>query len=350
METEEYFENGLVIGLMVLGMVVLQLCATYIPPPFGSYIGMALYLILSVGGIFFVNVAAQLSAAPHPYMEIIVRPENKKLHAFIDKDLSFGKQLGNGWCESHFKTVLPVKYKDYGKVKEIAILHKGKFSDHVYFRPGTAVWRGIFVNHPAVEVLEVTQAQTATTAIDHGAPIPIFQLLMGSKDRMLTSAITSVGANPGKLEAELKTLRERLSELEMENAKLRRDAIEHQQRALALEEITTQKTAETAGLLEAKVGIKEHAYETFLGLLNAFGRFDKAVEALGGRRWRFTFTKWVALTLIAVVCSDDLWANPQAAAGIQLWLMNPWNFMLVVIALVAILAIILYMGKKKKGG
>ena len=231
METEEYFENGLVIGLMVLGMIVLQLCATYIPPPFGGYIGMALYLILSVGGIFFVNVAAQLSAAPHPYLKTIVRPDNKELHVFVDKDLTFDRPLGNGIHELHVKTVLPVKYKDYGKVKEIIILHRGRWSDHIYFRPGTAVWRGIFVKHGMVEVLEVTQAQTATTAIDHGSPIPIFQLLMGSKDRMLTSAITSVSANHGKLEAELKTLRERLSELEMENAKLRRDAIEHQQRA-----------------------------------------------------------------------------------------------------------------------
>jgi len=297
-----------------------------------------------------VNVAAQLSAAPHPYLKTIVRPDNKELHVFVDKDLTFDRPLGNGIHELHVKTVLPVKYKDYGKVKEIIILHRGRWSDHIYFRPGTAVWRGIFVKHGMVEVLEVTQAQTATTAIDHGSPIPIFQLLMGSKDRMLTSAITSVSANHGKLEAELKTLRERLSELEMENAKLRRDAIEHQQRALALEEITTQKTAETAGLLEAKVGIKEHAYETFLGLLNAFGRFDKAVEALGGRRWRLTFTKWVALTIIAVVFIVYLWANPQAAAAIQLWLMNPWNFMLVVIALVVILAIILYSGKRKRGG
>jgi len=346
METEEYFENGLVIGLMILGMVVLQLCATYIPPPLGSYVGMTLYIILSVGGIFFVNVAAQLAASAYLYMKIIIRPDVKELNVFVEKDMSFDRPLGNGYYEAHFKIVNPVKYKDYGKIKELIILHKGKLSDHVYTRPGTAVWRGIFVKHNAVEVLEVTQAQTATTTIDHGAPIPIFQLLMGSKDIALPAAAAPAGAG----EAELAVLKTKLSEMEMENAKLRRDAIEHQQRALALEEITTQKTAETAGLLEAKVGIKEHAYETFLGLLNAFGRFDKAVEALGGRRWRFTFTKWVALTIIAVVLIVYLWANPEAAAAIQLWFMNPWNFMLVVIALATILAIILYSVKRKKGG
>ena len=347
MEVEEYFESGLVIGLMFLGMVVLQLCAAFIPAPAGNYVGMTLYLIISVGGIFFVNVAAQLAAAPHPYLKTIVRPDNKELHIFVDKDMSFDRPLGNGIHEAHFKTVAPVKYKDYGKIKEVIVLHKGKLSDHVYFRPGKAVWRGIFIEHPAVETIEVIQAQTATTSIDHGEPIPIFQLLMGSKDRLLTP--TAVSANPSKLDAITSALRSRINELGMENAKLRRDTVEDKQRSLALEEVVVQQRAETSGLLEAKTGIKEHAYETFLGLLNAFGRFDKAVEALGGRRWRFTFTKWVALAIIGIAFIAYLWANPQAAASIQLWLANPWNFTLVVIVLVIVLAIVLYSGKKKRG-
>jgi len=346
METEEYFENGLVIGLMVAGLIILQLCTIYIPQPFGGYIGMIFYVTVSIGGIFFANWAAQLAASAYPYIKTIVRPDNKELHVFVNKDMCFDRPLGNGYYEAHFKIVNPVKYKDYGKIRELIILHKGKLSDHIYTRPGTAVWRGIFVKHNAVEVLEVTQAQAATTTIDHGTPVPVFQLLMGSKDIALPAAAAPAGAD----EAELTVLKTKLSEMEMENAKLRRDAIEHQQRALALEEITTQKTAETAGLLEAKVGIKEHAYETFLGLLNAFGRFDKAVEALGGRRWRFTFTKWVALTIIVAVFIVYLWANPQAAAAIQLWFMNPLNFLLVVAALVVVLVIILQLSKKKKGG
>lgn len=346
MEVEEYFESALVIGLMIVGMVLLQLCSMLIPPPYGGYVGMTLYLVVSVGGIFFVNVAAQLAAVPHPYLKVIVRPDNKELHVFVDKDMSFDRPLGNGIHEAHFKTVYPIKYKDYGKIKEVIMLHRGKLSDHIYFRPGTAVWKGIFVKHPAVETVEVAQASTATTTIDHGEPIPIFHLLMGSKDKVANPAI--VAANPGKFEEAVRVLQARVQELEMENAKLRRDAVEEKQRALALEEVVVQQRAETSGLLEAKTGIKEHAYETFLGLLNAFGRFDKAVEALGGRKWRFTLTKWAALVIVGIAVIAYFWANPGAAQAAYIWLSNPVNFFLVIIGLVIVFAIIYYAGKRRR--
>jgi hypothetical protein len=346
LEVEEYFESALVIGLMIAGMFLLQVCSILIPPPYGGYVGMTLYLVVSVGGIFFVNVAAQLAAAPHPYLKVIVRPDNKELHVFVDKDMSFDRHLGNGVHEAHFKTVYPVKYKDYGKIREIIVLHRGKLSDHVYFRPGTAVWKGIFVKHPAVETIEVAQASTATTTIDHGEPIPIFHLLMGSKDKVVNPTI--VAANPGKLEETVRILQARVQELEMENAKLRRDAVEEKQRALALEEVVVQQRAETSGLLEAKTGIKEHAYETFLGLLNAFGRFDKAVEALGGRRWRFALTKWAALAIVGIAVIAYFWANPGAAQAAYIWLSNPVNFFLIIIGLVIVFAIIYYAGKRRR--
>jgi len=346
LEVEEYFESALVIGLMVFGMFLLQLCSMLIPPPYCGYVGMTLYLVVAVGGVFFANVAAQFAAAPHPYLKVIVRPDNKELHVFVDKDLSFDRHLGNGIHEAHFKTVYPIKYKDYGKIREIIVLHRGKLSDHVYFRPGTAVWKGIFVKHPAVETIEVVQASTAATTIDHGEPIPVFHLLMGSKDKAADPAVFA--ANPGKLEETVRILQARVQELEMENAKLRRDAVEEKQRALALEEVVVQQRAETSGLLEAKTGIKEHAYETFLGLLNAFGRFDKAVEALGGGRWRFTLTKWAALTIVGIAVIAYFWANPGAAQAAYVWLSNPVNFFLVIIGLVIVFAIIYYAGKRRR--
>jgi len=42
LEVEEYFESALVIGLMIAGMFLLQVCSILIPPPYGGYVGMTL--------------------------------------------------------------------------------------------------------------------------------------------------------------------------------------------------------------------------------------------------------------------------------------------------------------------
>jgi len=354
LEAEEWFSNLIIIGLMVLGFALLQACAMLIPEPYGRYVGSALFLAVTIGGIFFATFYAQIKASPYPYLELIVRPDNKKLHCFVEKDLSYQRHLGNGFYESHLKLAVPVKFKDYGKVKEIILLHRGRLSERVNLRPGTAVWYGLFISHPATDIVEVVQAKTATTTIDHGEPVPVFYLVMGGRSKysevptpLLKVANVADGGDAPSAEV-IEALRARVQELEMENAKLRRDALEYQQRALALEEINVQKTAETAGLLEAKVGIKEHAYEVFLGLYNAFGRFDKALEALKGRRFGLTFGKWMAITIIALAFIGLLWARPDIAHAFAVWLSNPLNALIFVIALVVIAVIALGAKKGRK--
>jgi len=330
--TDEYFETALVLGLMVLGMLSLQLVSAL----FGPQAGAVAYLLVTVGGLMLVNLSAQLIASSYPYIRLIVRPHNVTLHLFVDRDLSYGRHLGNGFYETHLKLKYPVKYLDYGKTQEIVVLHRGKLSDHLHFRPGTAVWRGIYVKHPVTEILEVVQAPTASTYIDHGTPIPVFHLLLGSKSfpQVLHGVRHSCG------DETVRQLEERVRQLEMENAWLRREALEYHQRALALEEVNVQKTAETAGLLEAKIGIKEHAVELMLGLVNAFGRFDKAVEALTGRRTRIHFNRWLAVTVLGALAIAYLWLNPDALRYAVQLLSNP----LVAVALAAVLIAAVYYG------
>jgi len=98
-------------------------------------------------------------------------------------------------------------------------------------------------------------------------------------------------------------------------------------------------------LLDAKTGIKEHAYEIMLGFSQAFGSFDKALSALRGGKFRFSFTKWVAATIIACAAIAYLWMNPQIASQIGLWLSNPVNF-IAVAAVAALIAYILWKAKK----
>jgi hypothetical protein len=350
-ELEEYVEDAIMLSVLLGSMGALMACTTFIPEPTGKYVGMSLYFALVFTGMFIPPMYAQVTASKYPYLQVVVRPINVVLHVFVDKDKSLDRPLSGNEdiYEAHIKTAYPVKFEDYGRVKELVILHKRKLGDRIYFRPGKAVFHGIRIDHPQTEIIEVLQTQGASTFIDYGEPIPVFHLLMGSKDRQYASAM-AVSANPGNLEAELNMLRMQISELQVENAKLRRDAVELHQRSVADREVIVQQRAETSGLLDVKTGVKEHALEFVLGLYQSLARFDKLVEVLGGKRFGLTFNKWIALSIIAVAFIAYLWANPQAAAAIQLWLMSPWNFLLVVIALVAILAIILYSGKRKRGG
>jgi hypothetical protein len=329
---ESRLEDIIVLGSLLGSMTAMMLSTQLLPPPYGFYVGATLYFAVAVLGILLPPLYVQVAVSRYPYLQLVVRPENTVLHCFVEKDQSLSRRIGEDLYEARIALAYPVRYGEYGRVKTIAILHRGRWSERVYLRPGQAYFQGLRVPHPQTEIVEVAQSRM-TASIDHGEPIPVFWMLLASKDRGPASPMQAQ-------RVETQELLDRLRLLEEENAKLRREAVEWQQRALAYEDVIAQQRAETAGLLDAKAGIKEHAYETFLGLLNAFGRFDKAVEALKGRRQGFAFTKWTAVTVISLAVIAYLWMNPQAAAQLYIWLSNPVNAVLV-LALVGLLAYIL---------
>lgn len=314
------------LGLMILAIILFQACIVLIPQPYGGYVGLALYIAVIIGATFY----AQVAAAPYPYLKLIVRPDNEELHLFIQRDMSYSRKVGDGVYESHVALQTPVKFRDYGKVREVILIHEKSFRDIARFRPGKAVWRGVVVKHPQTEILEVTQAPTASTVIDHGTPIPVFKVVMGSAG----GPAPQCASDP-----DTEALIKELEALRAENAKLMRDVVEYKQRALALEEVNIQKTAETAGLLEAKVGIKEHARELLAGIINATVTLDKALEALGGRGKRISFNAWLAATIIAALMIAYFWANPGAGEALYAWLSNPWNTLVAAAAAVGAVAI-----------
>jgi hypothetical protein len=349
MDLEEMTEDAVMLGVIFGSMAALIFCQNFIPPPYGQSLGIALYFIITVLGTFGTTLWARECANKYPYLEAIVRPDNKRLHLFVESDISKGRPLGKNVYEAYLHLAQSVKYADYGKVRDIIIQYTGKWSNRVHLRPGRAVWRGIRVEHPQTEIIELVQSERTTTSIDHGSPIPVFILRSASKD-VYAPPRAFFTNNPGGFsqESDMAKLQMRLSQLAAENAKLKRDAITWQQRALSYEDVVVQQRAETAGLLDAKAGIKEHAYETMLGFYQAFASFDKAMEAIRGRRFAFSFNKWVALTIISVVAVAFLWANPQIITQAQIWLSNPYNFGITAIALVVVLAIILYAQRRKK--
>jgi hypothetical protein len=337
----------------------LILCSHFIPPPYGQWLGMFFYVFIVLGGFIFTDVWARYASAEYPYLEVIVRPSNKRLHLFVSKDESYDQRI-RGTTDSyvlHIKTAYPIKYEDYGKVREFIICHRGALKDKVYFRPGWAVWKGLPTKHPQCDIIEVVQVSKATTSVDHGTPIPVFYMLHGSKDAAnpilhAPAMVVSVGgpqiANQNQASPDaLAELQRQVAELQVELNKVRRDAIEWQQRALAYEEIVEQQRAETSGLMEAKTGIKEHALELMLGFRQSCASFDRAIEALRGRG-HFSFTKWVAITVIAGLVIAYLWANPEAAYALRNWFSQPLNTIIAAIVVIAIVGIIIGAERRRR--
>ena len=273
---EERFEDVLMLMLIFVSFLSLMLSSTYIPPPYGQAVGTFLYLFIILGGVVFSDVYARYVSSQYPYLQIIVRPSNKTIHAFVNKDQTLDRRIGENTYTLHLRLANPIKYEDYGRVRELIIHHTGRLADKLYFRPGWCVWKGIRTRHPQTEIIEVWQAERATTSIDHGQPIPVFYLIHGSKDALhyTTSQVPMTIGNPS---VDVSEYLRRIASLEAELAKVRRDAIEWQQRALAAEEIIGQQRAETAGLLEAKTGIKEHALELMLGFRQACVKPDTLI-------------------------------------------------------------------------
>jgi hypothetical protein len=339
MDMGEYASDIIMFVTLGGSLAVMMACEALLPLEYARPVGGFLYLATALGGIVGSSAYASLASAPHPCLKAIVRPDNSEYYFFIDKDKTHERKVGEDSHVGHFALAYPVKVGEFGKVKEFILLYRGRWSERVSFRPGWVMWKGIRTKHAQTEVVEVMHAQKSNVMIDHAEPIPVFYLRSASKDTVVSNP------SPVLFDDASMPAAPRIASLERENVDLRAKVAEWQQRALSLEEVVTQQRSEIQGLLDAKTGIKEHAYEIMLGFSQAFGSFDKALSALRGGKFRFSFTKWVAATIIACVAIAYLWMNPQVASQIGLWLSNPVNF-IAVAAVAALIAYILWKVKK----
>jgi hypothetical protein len=357
-EFEEHAEDILMLAIIFGGFGILFLSDFIFPPAYAKPLGGALFFFIVITGTMGIDLYAREVANPYPYIEMIVRPYNKKLHLFIEQDQSYGRLIDKerDFHELHLKLAFPVNYLDYGKVREVVIHHQGKWSERVRFRPGTAVWRGLRISHPMTEVIEVVQIEGASTSIDHGEPIPIFFLRSGSKDvdyyKTMTRSMPYIPANLKRMtdggfssDAKIMELQAQINDLQAKNIALQREVMEWRQRALEYEEVSAQKTAEIRGLLAAKGGIKDAALEYLLTIYEAAGRIERAIKMLRGERG-FRFDKWIALTILGLATIAYFYFNPQAGTTLYYWLSNPLNALIFAAIVIFTVSAIVYYGRR----
>jgi len=366
-EFEEHTDDLLMFAIIFGGFGILFFSDLIFPPAYAKPIGGMLFIFIVLAGTMGIDLYAREVANPYPYIEMIVRPYNKKLHLFIEQDLSYGRLIDKerDFHEIHLKLAFPVKYLDYGKVREIVIHHQGRWSERVRFRPGTAVWRGLKVSHPMTEIIEVVQIERATTSVDHGQPIPIFFLRSASKDidyyKTMTYSMPFISKRTSKnnssfnqnlkatqnsnLEAE--TYETKIADLEAQLIALRSERDKWKEVALSYEEILEQKSAEIKGLLDAKSGFRESVVEALLTFWEAAGSIDKAIKMIRGGRG-FRFDKWIALTIFGLAGIAYFYVNPEAGTTFYRWLSVPFNALIFAIIVISIVGVIIYTEKRKR--
>jgi hypothetical protein len=365
-EFEEHAEDILMLAIIFGGFGILFLSDLIFPPAYAKQLGGMLFIFIVFAGTMGIDLYAREVANPYPYIEMIVRPYNKKLHLFIEQDLSYGRLIDkeSDFHEIHLKLAFPVKYLDYGKIREVVIHHQGKWSERVRFRPGTAVWRGLRISHPMTEVIEVVQIERATTSVDHGQPIPIFFLRSASKDidyyKTMTYSMpfiskrTSKNNNFSSLSLSIKnpnleveSYKSRIADLEAQLIALRSERDKWKEVALSYEEILEQKSAEIKGLLDAKSGFRETIVEALLTFWEAAGSIDKAIKMIRGGR-SFRFDKWVALTILGLAGIAYFYVNPEAGTTFYRWLSVPLNALIFAMIVISIVGVIIYTEKRKR--
>lgn len=334
---EARMQDALMIGVLVASFAWLILIGAVLPE-YSGVLGPVGYFAIIFGGLFGTEILVREYVNSYPYMRLLVRPDNQWLHAFL-KPPGATRRTGADTYATTLDLRFPIKFNGH-TVKRIELHHKGRWSERIKFRRGTCVWSGFSVPHPQTEIAEVYRVPKASVMVDRSEIVPVFILKSASQDYYRPSQFSVEPVITGE------DMITRLETLEAQLAESERQKSEWHQRAIAAEEIIEQQKSEIRGLMAAKSGLKELAYEYMLTIYQATGSIEKAMKRLKGASISTEIAKYVMITVLGVAVIGLLWANP----GIITALANNAIF-LVIAVIIAAVAVMIYTqntGRRKK--
>ncbi len=301
---EARMQDAMMMAILMISFAWLVIIGAVLPE-YAGVVGPIGYFAIIFGGLFGTEIAIREYVNSYPYLKILSRPDNDWLHAFLSPPGST-RQIGPNRYTTTLDLRFPIKLEEFGTVKRIELHHDGKWSERIKFRRGMCVWSGFSVPHPQTEIIEVFQVPKASAMMDHGEPVPVFVLKSASMDYYYgrPSSGTPVAYD-------VKVDRERMRTLEEQLAEADRQSSEWHMRAIAAEEVIDQQKAEIKGLLEAKTGMKDLAYEYLLTIYQAMGSIERALMHVKGTTWNKALVKYVAMTVLGLAVVGLVWANPE---------------------------------------
>ncbi len=328
-------QDAMMIGVLMLSFVWLVLIGAILPE-YANILGPVGYFGIIFGGLFGTEIAIREYVNSYPYLRMLVRPDNEWVHAFLSPPGN-PRRIGPNQYTMTIDLRFPIRFGEYESVKRIELHHDGRWSERIKFRRGMCVWSGFSVPHPQTEIVEVYQTNVM---MDHGEPVPVFVLASASLDyhhgRPRGSTVEDFDSWVERRDRE--TLKEQLAEAVRQKA-------EWHMKAIAAEEEIEQQKAEIKGLLEAKTGTKELAYEYMLTIYQAYGNLHKALAHLRGPILNRDLIRYVALTILGLAGVALVWANPDI-----LTMLASNVLVLVAVIVVAGAVIVLLLQRRRKRG
>ncbi len=339
---EARMQDAMMVGILMLSFAWLVIIGAVLPE-YASVAGPVGYFAIIFGGLFGTEIAIREYVNSYPYLRILVRPDNESIHAFLSPP-GATRRLGPNRYATTLDLRFPISFGEFKGVKRMELHHEREWSKRVKFRRGMCVWSGFSVPHPQTEIVEVFQVPKASVMMDHGEPVPVLILRSGSMDYYHGRPGPSL-AEPLTEDYRAQVERERTALLAEQFAEATRQKSEWHQRAIAAEEAIEQQKAEIKGLLEAKSGLKELAYEYMLTIYQAMGSIEKALAHMRGTVLNKEIVKWIALTILGLAVVALVWANPDIVAVLASNVL-----VLVAVIVVAGVAAYLLLQRRKKHG
>jgi len=306
-------------------------------------IGQAAYFTSIFIGIFGTEAFLRIWTSKYAYLEMLIRPSNKKLHLFIDEVIP--RKVGEHTYAEKLILGFPIRYEDFGKVKQVMIYHKYPWSKRVRFRSGYAVYTGQLVSHPQTETIEVYQMPGATLGIDHGEVIPCFWLRSASQDANI-EALRSGG--PVTLESTMDSSSAEVQTLRAQLAHAKQLAAEWQQKALAYEAIVEQQKNEIRALSEKEDNLKNAAVEYLLPITEGQGDVEGALKHIRGEGAVLPgFSKWLIPTVAIVGILGVMVLRPDLKERVVEFVSTPGGMLVAGIIIVAMILVVIYLWRRR---
>ncbi len=299
----------------------------------------------------------QNKVAPFDYLEVTLRPSGKKLYLFCDKIIT--KQVMNPHSyATGIKLAYPVSVAPYGKINSLEIHHDYPWSTRVgKGGSGDARYAGYTVKHHDVSSLVLYDEPRGGFDLDHAKPHPVYVLAEAPGDFYLPK-FSNVAFNLAKATEfigeggkqitrfDVTQLQRAIKSFEQELKERSREAMDWHAKYIQAEEQVAQIKNELVALLKSKGDFKKSIIEFLLMIRREQLRIENAIKKLQGPR--FTFNKWVALTIIMCGVTALLYLRPEIAQSLQVFLQQPGNQAMVAIIAIVIGAIAVLGGRQLK--
>lgn len=319
----------------LVGIIVWVSCAKFFPAQYRDLITWSGFVLILMSASLVDLIYLKITGSCSFIDAVCDSFPDSNMRFYILQYAAQDQTVSPGYYSSHLRLKWPIKHPQKGKIQEIIVHHHDIWNNRFAFgRPGRALFQGEWFDHPSVAKAWLRELQREGPDIKQLTPIPIFELVRGNKDDdspMLLAEAASTKIPGLTAFAELKMTHEeqktlkRVVELEADNRELRRRSMQNQRRKEDMENELNIIKNELGSTNNESTDFQAAVNRQVLSVWEYFGGLDNLVKQMWQRKTGgFTVSKYLALTIIAVVAGGYFYMNPQVTMQVLNVLNSNW--------------------------